>query len=130
MLIHTISCIRCKAGNWSCKTVYVSVTGLKTKGFVGWLRFWILTIPAFRAAQTAEGCLFCEAKTLNGYHHTFTVWQDKASMMKYRASPAHRKTMKVYSKVADHGKVYGYEANSIPSWADALRGWQSNARVI
>ena len=53
--------------------MYVSVTGLKTIGFIGWIRFWMLAIPAFRAAQKAEGCLICETKTLNGYHHTFTV---------------------------------------------------------
>jgi len=36
------------------KVVYVSVTGLKTKGFMSWIRFWMLAIPAFRAAQKAE----------------------------------------------------------------------------
>ena len=109
---------------------YVSVTGLKTKGIVGWFRFWILTIPAFRAAQKADGCLICEATTLNGYHHTFTVWEDKTSMMKYRASPAHKRTMKVYTKVADHGKVYGYETHDIPTWNDALEAWHKHARII
>jgi len=98
----------------------VSVTGLKTKGIAGWFRFWILPIPAFRAAQKADGCLICEATTFNGYHHTSTVREVKTSMMTYRASPAHRRTMKVYTKVADHGKVRGYETHDIPTWNDAL----------
>ncbi len=79
--------------------MYVSVTGLKTKGFVGWIRFWMLAIPSFRAAQKAEGCLICETKILNGYHHTLTVWRNKKSMMNYRASPVHLKAMKVFSHI-------------------------------
>jgi hypothetical protein len=109
--------------------MYVSVTGLKTKGFVGWIRFWMLAIPAFRAAQQAEGCRFCETKTLNGYHHTLTVWENKRAMMKYRASPAHLKSLKAFSKVAN-GKVYGFEATSIPSWTDALKSFNKYARDV
>lgn len=109
--------------------MYVSVTGLRTKGFVAWVRFWMLAIPAFRAAQTAEGCLVCETKTLNGCHHTFTVWRDKISMMKFRASPAHLKTMKVFSQIA-YGKVYGYEASGVPSWNDALEAFNEHARDV
>jgi hypothetical protein len=30
---------------------YVSVTGIKPKGLVGWIRFLILTIPASKNAQ-------------------------------------------------------------------------------
>ena len=111
------------------KAMYVSVTGLKTKGFVGWVRFWMLAIPAFRAAQKAEGCLICESKTVNGYHHTFTVWRDKTSMMNYRASPVHLKTMKVFSRIA-YGKVYGYETSNIPTWNDALKGFNDYARDV
>jgi hypothetical protein len=40
--------------------MYISITGLKTKNFLSEIKFWILTIPAFRAAQKAEGNLFCE----------------------------------------------------------------------
>ena len=109
--------------------MYVSVTGLKTKGFVSWIRFWMLAMPAFRAAQKAEGCLICETKTLNGYHHTFTVQKDKTSMMKYRASPVHLKTMKVFSQIA-HGKVYGYEANNIPTWNNALKDLNDYSRDV
>ena len=88
-----------------------------------------MAIPAFRAAQKAESCLICETKTLNGYHHTFTIWKDKKLMMKYRASPVHLKTMKVFSQIAHH-KVYGYEANNIPTWNDALKGFNVYERDV
>ena len=35
--------------------MYVSVTGLKPKGLIGWIRFWKLTIPASKDAQKADG---------------------------------------------------------------------------
>ena len=57
--------------------MYVSVTGLKPKGFIARIRFWITTLPASRAAQMADGILFCDFKTRNGYHHTLTVWKTK-----------------------------------------------------
>ena len=109
--------------------MFISVAGLKTIGFIGWIVFWMQAIPAFRAAQKAEGCLICETKTLNGYHHTFTVWKDKTSIMKYRASPVHLKTMKVFSKIA-YGKVCGYEANKIPTWSDAFKAFNDYARDV
>ena len=109
--------------------MYASVTGLKTKGFMPLIRFWMLAVPAFRAAKKADGCIVCETKVLNGYHHTFTVWKDKTSMMNYRVSPVHLKAMKVFSKIA-HGKVYGYETNSIPTWKDAVKRFNEFSRDV
>ena len=42
--------------------MYISITGLKTKNFLSEIKFWILTIPAFRAAQKAEGIYFVKQK--------------------------------------------------------------------
>ena len=108
--------------------MYVSVTGLKPKGFIARIRFWITILPASRAAQMADGILFCDFKTRNGYHHTLTVWKTKKDMMVYRSSPAHLRAMKNMSQIGS-GKVFGYEAESIPNWEDALTELESNARV-
>lgn len=109
--------------------MYVSVTGLKTKSFFSSIRFWYLTIPAFRAAQKSEGIIFCENKSLNGYHHTLTVWKSKSYMLEYFNSPIHLKNMKAFSSIAT-GKVLGYESESIPIWDDALKEWNLNGRVV
>jgi hypothetical protein len=50
--------------------MYVSVTGIKPKGLIGWIRFWVLTIPASKAAQKAEGVLLCEFNSQNHFQHT------------------------------------------------------------
>lgn len=109
--------------------MYVSVTGLKTKGLIGWVRFWLLAIPALRGAQRADGVLFCETKMRNGYHHTLTVWETKNQMMMYRKSPVHLKAMKVFSFIAT-GKVYGYESNALPTWDEALKAFDEHARTV
>ena len=108
--------------------MYVSVTGLKPKGFIGWIRFWKLTIPASKDAQKADGILHCAFNSRNGYQHTLTVWKSKKHMLDYLSSPSHMKAMKLFPKLGN-GKVYGYEANSIPSWEDAFTKWENNGRM-
>lgn len=108
--------------------MYVSVTGLKPKGLVGWIRFLTLTIPASKDAQKAEGIMHCAFSSRNGYKHTLTVWKTKEHMLAYLTSPSHLKAMKLFSKIGS-GKVYGYESNSIPSWEDAFTNWDENGRM-
>ena len=105
--------------------MYVSVTGLKPKGLIGWIRFWTLTIPASKDAQKADGILHYAFKSRNGYQHTLSVWESKKHFISYLISPAHLKAMKSFATIGS-GKVYGYEANSIPSWEKALAKWDKN----
>jgi hypothetical protein len=50
--------------------MYISITGIKYKGFFKTLKFWIYTVPSFIAARKAEGNIFCEQKKVGEYHHT------------------------------------------------------------
>lgn len=109
--------------------MYVSITGLKTKGVTSWVRFIFLTIPAFNEAKKADGILFCETTKRGNEYHTLTVWESKQKMMIYRKSPAHLKAMKAFSSIAT-GKVYGYECDNIPSWEDALEEYDLKARDV
>ena len=108
--------------------MYVSVTGLKPRGLIGWIRFWMLTIPASKKAQKAKGIMHCAFISRQGYQHTLTVWKSKKYMLDYLTSKAHLKAMKKFSKIGD-GKVYGYEADVIPNWKDALTEWDKNGRM-
>ena len=108
--------------------MYVSVTGVKPKGLLGWIRFWKFAIPASKDAQKAEGILHFALNSRNGYQHTLTVWKSKEHMLDYLTSPAHLKAMKNLSKIGS-GKVYGYETNCIPSWEDAFTELDKNGRI-
>ena len=107
--------------------MYVSVTGLKTNNLYASMKFWLLTIPAFRAAQKADGILLCENKSRNGYQHTLTVWKTKAHMLAYVRSPKHMKAMRAFPSIAI-GRLLSYESDTVPSWDEALLKWEREAR--
>jgi hypothetical protein len=90
------------------RAIYVSVTGIKPKGLIGWIRFLAVTIPASRKAQQADGMLLCEFNSRDHFQHTLTVWESKDKMLAHRTSPAHLRAMNNFSKIG-RGKVYGYE---------------------
>ena len=105
--------------------MYISITGLKPKNFLSKIKFWMLAIPSFRAAQKADGNLFCEVKEVDGYKHTLTAWKDRNYMMEYIHGITHSKAMKEFSSIAT-GSTYGFENNEIPSWEEALDLWKTN----
>jgi hypothetical protein len=109
--------------------MYISITGLKPKNFFTTIRFWIFTIPAFRAAQISEGNLFCESKKKDSYYHTITAWKNRNMMMKYLKSKAHSKAMKNFSLIGT-GSTYGYEGDQIPSWEEAVKTWKENFKEV
>jgi len=99
--------------------MYVSLTGLKPKGFFAYIRFWLLAIPAFRQAQTAEGNLHCDVKKVHEYQCTITAWESRELMTEFLRSGVHLKAMKVFSSIAT-GKSFGYESDTVPEWEEAF----------
>jgi hypothetical protein len=53
--------------------MYISITGIKVKGFFGMLKFMRFTTPSFAAARKTNGNLFCDSKKINKYYHTLTA---------------------------------------------------------
>jgi len=107
--------------------MYVSVTGLKTNNLYASMKFWLLTIPAFRAAQKADGILVCKNTSRSGYQHTLTVWETKTHMLAYARSPKHMKAIRAFPSIAI-GRLLGYESDIVPSWDEALLKWEREAR--
>lgn len=109
--------------------MYVSVTGLKTKGVQGWVRFWFLAIPALWAARMAEGVRLVATRRRQGMHHTLTVWESRADMLVYKKSPAHLRSMRAFSHIAT-GRICGYECNREPTWDEALARFDEHAHEV
>ena len=80
--------------------MYISITGIKVKGFLGMLKFMRYTTPSFAAARKAKGNLFCETKRVNGYQHTITAWKDRNMMIQYLTSKVHAKAIKNFRSIA------------------------------
>lgn len=108
--------------------MYVSITGLKPKGLIGFFRFWMLAIPTFRQAQTAKGNLHSAVKKVNGFQCTLTAWENRDVMLEFMRVGPHLKAMKAFSKIAT-GKTYGYETETLPSWTEAFESLQKHGKV-
>ena len=109
--------------------VYVSVTGLRLRSARHLLRFYWHAMRSFRQARNAEGLLFADTRTIDGIHHTLTVWKDRAAMHAYLAAGAHRRAMHAFPSIAT-GKVCGYEHERIPDWEAALAVWHQHGREV
>ena len=107
--------------------MYISLTGLKPKGFLGYIKFWSLAIPTFRQAQVANGNLYRAVKKVNGYQCTITAWESREVMLVFMRSGAHLKAMKAFHKIAT-GKTYGYEGDTIPTFDEAFKILQEKGK--
>ena len=100
--------------------MHISITGLKPKGLLGYIRFWFLAIPSFRQAQTAAGNLHADVRKMQGFQCTLTAWESRELMLNFLRSGPHLKAMKAFHKMAT-GPTYGYESDTIPSWEEAFK---------
>lgn len=108
---------------------YISITGLKVKS--PWLlpTFFYYAIPSSIQARSAPGNIDLQTTYIQGIHHTLSVWKDKKSMLTYLRQGAHLKAMKAFVTIAAFGKIYGYESDTIPTWPEARRIWESQGAV-
>lgn len=108
--------------------MYISITGLKPKGFRGFFRFWFHAVPSFSQAQKAKGNLYCAVKRISGNQCTLTAWESREVMLEFMRSGAHLKAMKQFHKIAT-GRTYGYESDAVPDWKKAFALLQEQGRV-
>ena len=106
--------------------MYVSVTALKTRGFLSAIRFQLLAVLVFKQAKSSAGILFCEVKSVDGFHHTLTAWKTKKDMRKFVLSPVHQKAVKIFPKIAT-GSTIGYETDKMLGWDEMLLMWWETA---
>jgi len=109
---------------------YVSVTGVRLKSAWHRPRFEWHAISSFLQARSAKGNVSASVTVRNGINHTLTVWEDRKSMTRFMVSGAHARAMKVVDIVCDPdgNKVHGYESDTIPTWEEALKEWDTHGR--
>ncbi len=109
--------------------IYVSITGLKLNKAYHTPRFWYHAVRSMIQAKAASGNISAEARTINGIHHTMTVWESKDAMRAYLVAGAHLKAMKSFKAMAT-GKVLGFEADRAPPWDEVHALWQAKGREV
>lgn len=70
-----------------------------------------------------------DTANIRGTHHTLTVWEDRAAMLRFMRGPAHRAAMGILDSIAT-GKVHGFEADVVPTWAEARAIYDGEARAV
>ena len=110
---------------------YVSITGLRLKSPFHAPLFWLYAARAFPAAQSNPGCLRAQTATIEGVHHTLTVWESRKAAMAYVRGAEHKAAIKIYARVDDpSSKTYGFETDTPPATGDAARAiWDAHGRV-
>lgn len=78
-------------------------------------------------AKQAPGCISADARSIDGVHHTLSVWSSKADMLKFIHSDAHARAIKIFRKIAT-GKTFGYPANEPPGWSEVHTIWKERGR--
>ncbi len=82
------------------ESVYVSITGLRVRRFWHVPTFWRYAVASMAQAQKADGCLGAAAKTINGIHHTRSVWRDREDMRAFLDKGPHQDAMKLFPRIA------------------------------
>lgn len=107
--------------------MYISVTKLTLKNIFRIFRFMKYTIGAYRQASLAEGNLHAATKNQFFKHFwTLTAWESKQHMQNYLRSESHMEAMKEASSTASFIYTYGYEADHLPTWKEAVHKLQVN----
>ena len=109
--------------------VYVSITGLRVRQVWHIPAFWSHAITSMAQARRAPGNISADARTINGVHHTLSVWTDKAAMRAYLTAGPHLAAMRLFPRIAT-GKVVGYLATQAPDWSEVHAIWVERGREV
>jgi hypothetical protein len=109
--------------------VYVSITGLKLKKPWNAPRFWWHAVRSMIQAKAAVGNLSADARTINGVHHTLTVWKDEQSMRAFVRSGAHHGAMRAFHAIAT-GKTTGFNTENVPEWSEVHDLWLKQGQEV
>ena len=109
--------------------VYVSITGLRLRRFWHAPVFWSHATRSLQQAKAAPGNISASARTINGVHHSVSVWIDRSAMTAYLASGAHLQAMRLLPRIAT-GKTYGFTTDRVPDWSEIPAMWQEHGRVV
>ncbi len=110
-------------------SVYVSITGLRLTRRRHLVQFWWHAIRSMAQARKAPGNLSAQTRTVEGVHHTLSLWTDEQAMRRFLVSGAHRGAMKAFRAIAT-GRTLGYTTDQPPEWDAARQRWLSEAREV
>ena len=116
----------------------ITITGIQLKNIFCYPAFYWHAIAALNAAQNSPGNIHASTNQYNLPNDagqirdtlmTLTVWEDRASTLRYvYKSPAHIAAMKQVKNLSNYSKTYHFESSTIPTWEEAKDIWLSNGK--
>lgn len=107
--------------------MYVSITGLKLHGLWHAPQFLWHVMRSLPEARKTPGNRSAVTRSVDGWQHTLTVWDDRAAMRRFLASAAHRQAVGVSGRIGTT-RTCSYEADHAPDWDEALAHWREHGR--
>lgn len=108
---------------------YASITGLQVRRVWHIPSFWSHAVKSMTQARSAPGNISVDARSINGVHHTLSVWTDKDAMRAFLTSGPHLSAMQIFPGIAT-GKVVGYLTKRPPDWSEVHAIWLERGRVV
>ncbi|HCK21569.1 MAG TPA: hypothetical protein DHW15_05250 [Bacteroidetes bacterium] len=99
----------------------VAITELRIRSIWMFPLFMARSAAAVSQAQKEKGLLSFSAKVRWNVAYTLTSWTDENSMLVYKKNGAHKRAMKDTKKVSHQYRSVYYEAETVPSWKEALQ---------
>ena len=109
--------------------MHLVVTGLTLRSPLYQPLFLFHAIRSHSQASAHPGIRHLDQRTVDGVHHTVTLWEDAVAARDYGTSGAHRRAAAIYAKIAT-GKVYAGPADAAPDWPTARRLWEEQGRAV
>lgn len=109
--------------------VYVSITGLRVRRVWHIPSFWSHAMASMVQARRAPSNISAEARSIDGVHHTLSVWTDRQAMRAYLTTGPHLDAMRRFPRIAT-GKVVGYLAPQAPDWSEVHAIWLDRGREV
>lgn len=107
--------------------VFVSITGLRVKSWLFYPQFFWLAGAAMNQARQAPGLIDADTRTINGVHHTLSVWENETAMRAYLSAGAHLQAMRAFRSIAS-GKTVGFTTAHPPDWSEVHDIWVREGR--
>ena len=101
----------------------VSIGALRPRGLLALLRVFRLSARALKAARAAPGCHQASVFRAGGQYFALSVWETRAQMQSFARGPVHGPIMRENRALLAAFKSLAYEADHIPTQAEASRYW-------
>jgi hypothetical protein len=106
----------------------VAITSIRLNSILYLPAFWWHAVRSYRACMATDGVMATQLAPKRFTYSTMTQWRDKSAMLAFINHPHHVKAMR-WSKGKTLGKVYHYESDALPSWAEAYDMLERLGRV-